>query len=144
MGDEIDEFVQLGPEGHEFLDGEANRSTGFSVNYTQNITTGHGSPVIFGDGNTVITHQSVTPEFDKAVLALTEVIKASSMPAQEMRLALDDLVQVHKLAGMEKSPGIVARATSIIGSFKVLAEAAGLAGQIAPYLPQIMAYFQVS
>lgn len=139
---EFDEGVKVGPQGYEFLQQRANRDTGFAVNYNQNITTGHGSPVVIGDSNTVVTNTSVNPEFDSAILALTKVIETSSMPTHEMRLALDDLVELQKLAAMEKSPGIVARATKIIGSFKVLADVAGLAGQIAPYVPQILTHFQ--
>ncbi len=133
------ETVKASKKGVQFLEGRTNRDSGFSFN----INTGHGSPVTFGDQNTIISNTNLNPEFDKALVSLVEIIKASSMPAHEMRLALDDLVDLQKLANVEKSPGIIARATKIIESFKVLAEAAGLAAQIGPYIPHLLSAFRI-
>lgn len=138
LGPSIDEHVKIAPKGLEFLQKQSNNFASGNI-IIQHSTVG---AVALGNNNQQIVSLRVNPKFDEAIKAITELVRESGMPDDDIREALEDINATIRLASQSPTPGIIARGIHKVGSLETWFKAAGLALQASQHLPQLLTYFQ--
>ena len=133
------DYVQITAAGIRAIEslGQPKPMTGGDT-YNMNIGTLHGAAQQ-GSGNIQNVNITVTnnPEFDKAIAAIAEIIRAADLPAEEIEELQGEIERVNKLMLSEPKPGLLERAKARVDVIKL-----GLAGtdaliKAAPYLEKV-------
>jgi hypothetical protein len=118
---------------------------GRAINYTANIQ-GHnyGGIQQGGQGNTqnVTLTNTNNPNFDTAIKSLVELIQTSVISPEDKDELLTELQNINKLALKDANPALVERAKSKINYFELTANSVALGAKVAPYIPQLINYFE--
>ncbi len=140
LGLQIDEYLQLGPNGHRFLEGDdADRRSNIVNNIMNNtINAGDNSQNVIGNHNSQTQIISVSPEFDKAITAVLELVEKSSLLDDDKRDAINDIATISRCAN---NPQEAMRGFSKLEALKFLMSSSSVALKVVEYWPALEAHF---
>lgn len=115
------DYVQITAAGIHAIEllGQPNPKSGGDT-YNMNIGTLHGAAQQ-GSGNIQNVNITITnnPDFDKAILATLELIKASGLPDDEIEELQSEVARLNRLMVTELKPGLLERAKARIDVVKL-------------------------
>jgi predicted metalloendopeptidase len=109
-------------------------TTNINAPNSGNVQTG-------GQGNTQTI--SVSPDFDKAINSLLQLVQSSSLEPHDKDELRDEVVKVNTLALKEASPGILDKIKSRMSLISSGLTAAGLIVKAKPYIETLWNYFKI-
>ncbi len=135
-------MTPLGIEEVENRRNQQNTTSGITQNTTNIHGSNYGGIQQGGQNNTQNITVTNNPEFDKAIAGILEVIKSASINNEDKEELLADVKAINNLALKEPSPNLIERAKSRINLLEASFKAVDLAIKVAPYMPQIYAFFE--
>ncbi len=110
------------------------------------IFTGNNYGVIQMGGqgnnqNVTVTH-NINPDFTRAIEALADLVKSSSLSELEKEERLLEVERIGQLAQKEQTPEVKQLGTSKLQLLEAGLKAGDLAVKVAPYLPHLYAFFE--
>jgi hypothetical protein len=143
-GDE--ESVRMKPAGIELIE-SGGRRTGATreISFTTNIHgPNYGGIQQGGQGNTqnITLTNTTNPDFDRALASIVELIRASSIPADDKQELEEEVGKVNKLALKEPAPGLLERAKSRLDMVKLGIQGTELAIKVSPHLEVAWEYLK--
>lgn len=118
---DVEAYLYITREGIDAIEssGKPKQSAGGDT-YNLNIQSMTGG-VQQGSGNSqsIQINQVNNPEFDKAIVALIELIRTSELPHEEIQELQEEVTRLNRLALSEAKPGLLEKAKARIEVIKV-------------------------
>jgi hypothetical protein len=144
LGPTYDEHLKLSPSGKEFLQGRSNLYQSGSINNITHINAPVGNLQQFtNNSNQAFTQNNITnPEFNDAITSIIELVKSSAISNFKKEDLISDIERIKQLSETEPSPELVEHAKTKINYLEMAFKGTELATKVAPYFPQIYAFFE--
>jgi Mn-dependent DtxR family transcriptional regulator len=144
LGEASDEHLKLSPRGKEFLQGRSNLNQSGSINNITHINAPVGNLQQFtNNSNQTFTQNNITnPEFNDAITSLIELVKSSAISNFKKEDLISDIERIKQLAEEKPSSELVEHAKTKINYLEMAFKGTELATKVAPYIPQIYAFFE--